>query len=151
MNYNTVYERKIRTALCVLLWCSPYICCIISGCDALRKVIPSFFDYFVYIFIAEVLASWIMIAAIEICSRRKKCFSRLRTKQLLKKYSSVAATIVKCRRKPHATSRPGKWIEIIPIVKIDETEIIGNSFADSAPDIGTECTVILFKNKCWIV
>ncbi len=128
MNYSTVYEKRMRTGLCVLLWCSPYIWAVLSGCDPLRELIPLFFDYFIYVFLAAIFTSWIMIVAIELCSRRKKCFSRLHTKRLLKKYSPISATIVKYSRIPHSTSRPGKWIEIIPIVDVDGTEIIGNSF-----------------------
>lgn len=151
MNYNTVYEKRLRTMLCAFLWCSPYIYIVLLGCESLREVIPLFFDYFIYIFLVAIFESWIMIGIIEICSRRKKCFSRLHTKRLLKKYSPVPATIVKYRRIPHSTSRPGKWIESIPILDVDGTEMIGNSFVGSSPEIGTDCIVIIYKNKCWII
>lgn len=151
MNYNTVYEKRLRTLLCFILWCSPYIHVVLSGCDSLREVIPFFYDYSLTIFLVATVSSWIMIAAIEICSRRTKCFSHLHTKRLLKKYSPIPSTIVKYRRIAHSTSRPGMWIEIIPIVDVNGTEIIGNSFVDLSPEIGTKCKVVLYKNKCWIV
>lgn len=80
MNYQTVYEKRLRTLLCILLWCSPYICAVLAGCDSFRKVIPLFYDYFIFIFLATMVLSWIMIMIIEICSRRKKCFSHFHTK-----------------------------------------------------------------------
>lgn len=151
MDYNTVYEKRLRTVLCLFIWCSPYALAVLSGCYPLYECIPFFYDNFVYFFIAEIVLSWVIIAAIEVCSRRKKCFSRLHTKHLLKKYSPVPATIVKYRRKPHSTSRPGKWIEMIPILDVKGTEVIGNSFVDLSPEIGTKCKVVLYKNKCWII
>lgn len=151
MNYPTVYEKRLRTVLCILLWCSPYSYLILAGCDPLREVIPFFYDNFLLIFIAAIVLSWSMIIVIEICSRRKQCFTRLRTKRLLKKYAPVPATIVKYQRIPHSTSRPGKWIECVPILEVNGTEMTGNAFVNASPEAGTACKVILFQNTCWII
>ena len=151
MNYQTVYEKKLRTALCLLLWCSPYLSLALLGCDWLYTVIPLFYDAFIWFFIAGTLASWSLMIVIAVCSRRKNCFSHLRIKRLLKQYTPIPATIINYGKIPHSTARPGKWIEWIPVVDVNGTEMIGNSFVDSAPEAGTKCEVILYQNKCWIV
>lgn len=151
MKYQTVYERHLRKAIFYILWCSPYLLLIVENSDILCETVPSFRKYFIFIFLACMLLSWIMIAVVEICSRKMNCFGQLRSKRLLNKYGSVPAEIVDYKRIPHNTSRPGKWMEYVPVVSINGSQMIGYSFVNSSPEIGTKCSVVVYHDKCWVV